>query len=116
MRTLLSLLVLLFAGCAASERSLELLSGAAPDYPPTARAAGQEGWVRVQYDIDENGRVIAPTVVAAEPPGVFDEAALATVSAWRFRPAEPGAQPRVIRNVVSRVEFSLTGGEAYKGY
>lgn len=116
MRTLLSLLLLLIAGCAASERSLELLSGAAPDYPPAARAAGQEGWVRVQYDVDANGRVVAPVVVAADPPGVFDEAALATVSAWRFRPAAEGAQPRVIRNVVSRVEFSLSGGEAYEGY
>ncbi|MGA0840591.1 MAG: energy transducer TonB, partial [Pseudomonadales bacterium] len=102
MRFIVLLLFISLAGCAASERSLELISGAAPAYPPAARAAGQEGWVQVRYNIDDAGRVQSPIVIAAQPAGVFEEAALATVSAWRFRPAAPGAEPRVIQNVESR--------------
>jgi protein TonB len=110
---LLALIVL--AGCAASGRSLELVSGSAVIYPPEAQAKGIEGYVVVQYDVDANGRVINAAVVAAEPAGVFDAAALETVSSWRFRPSRGSRQPEVIERVRSRVEFSLDAGTAYRG-
>jgi protein TonB len=70
--------------------------------------------VIVRYDVDAQGRVINPTVVEAEPAGVFDAAAIETVSSWRFRPARGNSQPQVIEGVQSRVEFALRGGEAYR--
>lgn len=108
--------VLLLVGCAAPGRSLELVSAVAPAYPDAARTAGQQGYVLVRYAVDADGRVRDPVVVAAEPAGLFDAAALQTVAAWRFRPARPGASPAVIEGVLSRVEFTLSEGDAYRGY
>jgi TonB family protein len=107
---------LALAGCAASGRSLELVSGGTVVYPAEARAAGTEGFVVVRYDIDAQGRVINPTVVEAQPAGVFEAAAIETVSSWRFRPARRGSQPQVIEGVQSRVEFSVRAAEAYRDY
>jgi len=107
---------LALAGCSASGRSLELVSGSAVVYPPAARAAGTEGYVVVRYDIDAEGRVINPTVVEAQPAGVFDAAALETVSSWRFRPARSTSRLEVIEGVQSRVQFSLGAGAAYRDY
>jgi len=115
-KSALLIAVLVLAGCASGGRSLELVSGSAVVYPPEARAAGTEGYVVVRYDVDAAGRVINPTVVEAQPAGVFDAAAIETVSSWQFRPARPGSQPQVIEGVRSRVEFSMRAAEAYRDY
>jgi protein TonB len=116
LRTLLLVAVSVLAGCAASGRSLELVSGSAVIYPPEAQAKGIEGYAVVQYDVDADGRVINAAVVEAEPVGVFDAAALETVLSWRFRPARGSSQSEVIERVRSRVEFSLDAGAAYREY
>jgi TonB family protein len=108
--------LVMLLGCASTGRSLELVSAVAPVYPAEARAAGQEGYVVVRYAVDAEGRVRHPVVVAAEPAGVFDAAALRTVGAWRFRPARAGAGPALIEGVESRVEFTLSAGAAYRDY
>ncbi len=105
---------LALAGCASSGRSLELVSGSAVVYPEEARAAGTEGFVVVRYDVDARGMVVNPTVVEAQPPGIFEAAAIETVSSWRFRPARAGSKPSVIEGVQSRVEFALRAGDAYR--
>jgi protein TonB len=64
-----------------------------PEYPARARAEGVEGVVTVSLLIAANGSVERAKVVAAEPPGVFDQAALDAVRAWRFEPASYGHQP-----------------------
>ena len=115
-RIALAAWALLLFGCAAPGRSLELVSAVAPEYPEAARTAGQQGYVLVRYAVDADGRVRDPVVVAAEPVGVFDAAALRTVAAWRFRPARPGASPALIEGVESRVEFTLSESDAYRGY
>lgn len=114
LKTSLLIAVLALAGCAASGRSLELMSGSAVIYPPEAQAKGIEGYVVVRYDVDATGRVVNPRVIEAQPQGIFDAAALDTVSSWRFRPASGTRQPAVVKDVQSRVQFSLGGGEAYR--
>lgn len=59
----------------------------APAYPARARARGIEGTVTLSLLIDESGRVSEASVLDAQPPGVFDDAALAAVRQWRFTPA-----------------------------
>ena len=117
MRRVLLLPALLFLVACASEstRSLQLVSGGGVVYPPEAKARGVEGYVVVRYDVDAAGEVINPRVVEAKPEGVFDAAALETVSSWRFRAAE-GAATRVVEGVESRVEFSLDSRDAYRDY
>jgi tetratricopeptide (TPR) repeat protein len=45
------------------------------DYPMEAVRMGFEGWARMEFDIAADGRTIAPRVIAAYPPFVFNEAA-----------------------------------------
>jgi TonB family protein len=64
--------------------SLELKRYVAPDYPRNAAARRIAGWVEVAFTVTPDGRTLDPRVVAAEPPGTFDAAALKAVRRWRF--------------------------------
>lgn len=57
--------------------------------PKEAEEKKVPGSVVVEYMIDSNGRVIEPGVVSAEPPGVYEKAALDLVRRQRFEPAPP---------------------------
>ena len=73
-----------------------------PKYPEAAARGGQSGWVVVSGILDDRGWVTEPKVLASEPAGVFDEAALAAFDAWRYAPpvsASPAA-PREVREVL----------------
>ena len=61
-----------------------LLSAPSPRYPIMAQRRKLEGQVVVQFTIQPDGSVASPRVVSADPPGVFDEAALVAASRWRF--------------------------------
>ena len=61
-----------------------LLSAPSPRYPIMAQRRKLEGQVVVQFTIQPDGSVAAPRVVSADPPGIFDEAALVAASRWRF--------------------------------
>lgn len=102
---------LALAGCASGTQPLQLLAGADPVYPPAARAAGIEGEVTVRYDVTATGRVANAVILAAEPLGVFEEAALAAVTSWRFRPPTTRGEPSAAPGRVSVLRFRL--GDPY---
>jgi len=111
----MALALVLLAGCAGGPRPLPLVSATGATYPPEAREAGVEGYVVVRYDVDGEGRVINASVVEATPRGVFEEAALAAVTRWRFRP--PGEEDASrVTGLTSRLEFALEGGDRYADY
>jgi TonB family protein len=56
----------------------------APRYPRNALTRRVAGWVEVGFTVDTSGRTRAVRVLNAEPPGMFDDAALAAVNRWRF--------------------------------
>ena len=70
-----------------------------PKYPEAA--GSQSGWVVVSGVLDGRGWVTDPKVLASEPSGVFDQAALAAFDAWRYA-TPPGATsaPREVREVL----------------
>ena len=57
-----------------------------PRYPERALQRGVEGRVLVGFTIDRAGNVRRPEVLAAEPPDVFDRAAIEAVSQWKYNP------------------------------
>ena len=57
-------------------------------YPASAKKKGIKGYVVLSILIDENGRVDEVQVLESSPAGVFDEAALQGINAWRFEPAK----------------------------
>jgi len=65
-----------------------------PDYPPLARQAGIEGMVWVKVLVDKNGKVRDAIILKASGASAgFEEAALAAVSKWEFKPAISNNQP-----------------------
>jgi TonB family protein len=104
-------------GCAGtSNRPTQLISGSAAAYPEGARAKGIEGLVVVRYDVAVDGRVINARVVRADPPDVFDDAALSSVRSWLFNPALVDGVPRATQNIESTVTFKLGAGDEYADY
>jgi len=80
----------------------------APDYPPRAAARGLEGWVQIQFAVTATGTVRDPVVVAAEPRGIFEDAALKAIARWRYNPRIDGgvAVERVGLQTVIRFELN----------
>ena len=109
------LLPVLLAACASSS-PLQFLSGADMVYPPAAKAEGIEGHVVIRYDVTSQGVVINPEVVEATPEGVFEEAALASIVQWSFRPATEDGEPVETSGVVSTLRFKLGDEDPYAGY
>jgi TonB family protein len=87
---------------------LQPLIAGEPQYPATARARRIEGHVDVEFTVTPEGTVEKPHVVASEPKGVFDAAALAAVARWRYA-AEPGRAPQTL---TERVDFKLPARDA----
>ena len=56
-----------------------------PEYPVGAVNRHIEGWAKIEFTITVSGTVKDAVVVAAEPSGIFDEAALKAIKQWQFR-------------------------------
>lgn len=111
----IGLLTVLLAACASSSPPL-FVSGADMVYPPGAKAEGIEGYVVIRYDVTAQGMVVNAEVVEAEPEGVFEEAALASIVHWRFRAATLGGKPVETSGLVSTLRFKLGTGDEYPAY
>ncbi|WP_220396280.1 energy transducer TonB [Arenimonas terrae] len=61
-----------------------LLDAPSPRYPLSALRRKIEGSVTVEFTAQPDGSVSSPRVLTADPAGLFDEAALAAASRWRF--------------------------------
>ena len=64
-----------------------------PLYPPRALSRKIEGMVKIEFTVDENGHVVDPIVVEADPQGVFDRAALRAIGQWKFERKIVDGQP-----------------------
>lgn len=78
----------------------------APQFPDGKMRGGQEGWVRVSFVIDADGRAIDPRVVDSAGGPLFEQAALDVVSRWRFEAPVTGTE--YARNTVD-VRFEISG-------
>lgn len=65
----------------------KVISGGEPEYPKLAKMRGQEGWVVIQVRINRLGRAEEVRVLEADPPGVFDDAAVLFYRTARYEPA-----------------------------
>jgi TonB family protein len=82
------------------------ISGWQPVYPELARRAFVQGAVVVKTIIDEHGDIAAAQIVESLPLGL-DEAALAAVKTWKFKPATLEGRP-------VKVSYTLTVNFAVK--
>ena len=81
---------------------------AAPRYPFRARARGVEGFVKLQFSVDDDGSVRDVQVVDSFPEEVFDRAATKALKKWRFEGVDELAQSL---RLVQTFDFTLIGVE-----
>ena len=75
------------------DNPLTVLVRVPPVYPLRAKHRGVQGWVRVRFIVNEEGRVDKVAVVESQPPGVFDRNVIRCVSGWRFKPGTVEGMP-----------------------
>ena len=80
----------------------------APEYPRRAALQGIEGWVIVEFAVDELGRVQAPRVVDSQPAGVFDKKAVQAVSRYKYKPRVVNGQAVPVPSRRQKIRFNLT--------
>ncbi len=81
-----------------------------PSYPPAARKRGVTGFVTFELTIGADGRVQHARIKAAEPPGVFDEAARQVIERWAFTPGTYQGRPQTVTGVEQTIRFQLSRG------
>lgn len=88
------------------------LSSEAPVYPPTMLEFGVEGDVEVNFEVTETGRAEHPRVTRSTDAG-FEDAALAAVRKWKFKPATQDGKP-TRGHVVAPVAFRIDESEVWR--
>ncbi|MDH5737711.1 MAG: TonB family protein [Gammaproteobacteria bacterium] len=64
-----------------------------PEYPRIAVDRNLDGYVIVEFDISETGRVINPRVIESHPGTLFNRSALKAISRFRYKPMVVDGQP-----------------------
>jgi protein TonB len=78
-----------------------------PVYPQRALQKEIEGYVVVEFDVDEGGRVINPRVLYAEPEGYFETASLRALERYRYQPRVVNGQTVKMFGVQQKLSFTL---------
>lgn len=78
-----------------------------PRYPSRALSRGVEGWVLLEFAIDELGQAIEPIIVDADPKGMFGRAAISAVKKWKYRPMIEDGRPAVRYGVRQLISFQI---------
>ncbi|MCZ6641016.1 MAG: energy transducer TonB [Gammaproteobacteria bacterium] len=79
-----------------------------PVYPRIDQTRGIEGYVIIQFTVDELGRVVDPVVVDAMPDRVFNKAALEAVRRYKYKPRVVNGTPTSVTGLQQRLTFELT--------
>lgn len=77
-----------------------------PTYPMQARRLKTEGWVKLEFTVQEDGSVVDIKVRDAKPAGTFDQAAMAAIGQWKFRPAMENGKP-IRKRAMQTLKFEL---------
>lgn len=91
---------------ASIERSARVLRRGPLSFPPEARAKNISGFVTLEILVSPTGDGSQVRVISAEPPGVFEAAAMAAIKDWKFEPALASGQA-VASWVTQRIRFEL---------
>ena len=78
-------------------------------YPRRALVRGIEGYVVLEFTVTRAGGVHDPKVIEANPPRIFDQAAIDAVRQFRYIPRVVNGEPVQVTGVTNRIAFSFDG-------
>jgi len=79
----------------------------APVYPRRAQTRGIEGYVLLEFIVTETGAVRDPVVIEAQPPGIFDRAAIQAALKFKYKPKVVDGSPVEVAGVRNLIKFEL---------
>lgn len=86
----------------------QIISKVEPLYPYRAKRRNLDGKVVVKFLVSDAGDVRKPSVIEAEPSGIFEENTLQAIRRWRFKPGYYKGKP-VATWVILPIHFKLSG-------
>ncbi len=86
--------------------ALEKVKVSPARYPRRAQRLNLSGWVDVMFTVTPSGKTADIQVNKSEPDDVFDEAAIAAVQGWEFKPFEYRGQ-YISKRTGTRIVFRL---------
>jgi protein TonB len=78
-----------------------------PQYPRRAAQRGIEGYVVLEFTVTELGTVESPRVIEADPPEVFDRAAMDAALKFRYKPKVVNGKPIRVPGVKNIIRFEM---------
>ena len=90
-----------------SEGSYKILEISPPYYDPLLRAQEVEGWVVVEFSLDEGGKVDSAKVHEESPIGVFSKAAIESVKKSTFIPAKKDGLNQRTESAFLKLRFQM---------
>lgn len=76
-------------------------------YPESARQAHEQGTVKLEFTITQDGAVANATVLKSSGFPDLDDAALEAVQTWRYKPAQQDGKPIAVVSAAN-IKFQLT--------
>jgi protein TonB len=78
-----------------------------PQYPRRALQKGIEGHVTVEFTVTALGTVIDPKVIDANPPNIFNRAAMNAVKRFKYKPKIMEGKAQAVTGVRNIIRFEL---------
>jgi len=79
----------------------------APVYPRRAQERGIEGYVLLEFFVTATGAVRDPVVIEADPPGIFDRAAIQAALKFKYKPKVVDGEAVEVAGVRNLIKFEL---------
>jgi TonB family protein len=79
----------------------------APKYPGSMLSAGQQGYVDLEFTVDESGFVRDPVVTDRKGGRAFEKEAIAAAERFRYAPRFEDGEPVAVDGIKTRITFKL---------
>jgi len=97
-----------------NSKDSEIHKGECNDSYPIEAVNNQiQGFVKLSFDIDQQGHTNNITVVESVPEGVFDKAGSCSLSKWLYKPNIVNSKPVYQTDLKVQLDFKLDNG-SYK--
>ena len=95
------------AGLQASDGEYLPIIKVAPIYPRRALERGIEGYVVLEYTVTRQGSVRDPVIIEAQPPKVFNKAAIKSALRYKYKPRIEDGESVEVPGVRTRITFRI---------